>query len=52
MQEGRAGLRGSEAVWLQKGADVWCVGRRVATEKYAPGSPGEAAVGVPGQGAG
>jgi hypothetical protein len=25
MQERRAGLHGLEAVWVQDGADVWCV---------------------------
>jgi hypothetical protein len=29
MQERRAGLRGLEAVWVQKGADVWCVRRQL-----------------------
>jgi hypothetical protein len=47
MQERRAWLRGSEAVWMQKGADVWCLGRCAAAEKGALGSPKEAAVGVP-----
>jgi hypothetical protein len=52
MQERRAWLRGSEAVWAQKGADVWCVGSCAAAEKGALGSLKEAAVGVPRQGAG
>jgi hypothetical protein len=53
MQERRAHwLRGSEAVWVQKGADVWCVGSCAAAEKGALGSLKEAAVGVPRQGAG
>jgi hypothetical protein len=53
MQECRlCWLRGSEAVWVQKGADVWCVGSCAAAEKGALGSLKEAAVGVPRQGAG
>jgi hypothetical protein len=52
MQERRAWFRGSDAVWVQKGADVWCVGSCAAAEKGALGSLKEAAVGVPRQGAG
>jgi hypothetical protein len=33
MQERRTLLHGSEAVWVQKGADVWCVGSCAAAEK-------------------
>jgi hypothetical protein len=47
MQEQRAWLRGSEAVWVQKGADVWCVGSCAAAEKGALGNLKEAAVGLP-----
>jgi hypothetical protein len=32
MQARRAWLRGSGAVWVQKGADVWCVGSCAAAE--------------------
>jgi hypothetical protein len=52
MQERRAWLRGLEAMSVQKGADVWCIGSCAAAEKGAIGSLKEAAVGVPRQGAG
>jgi hypothetical protein len=52
MQERRAWLRGSEAVCVQKGADVWCLGSYAAAEKGALGSVKVAAVGEPRHGTG
>jgi hypothetical protein len=52
MQERRTWLRAPEAVWVQKGAGVWCVGSCAVAEKGALGSLKEAVVGVPKQGAG
>jgi hypothetical protein len=52
VRERRAWFCGSEAMWVQKGADVWCVGSCAAAEKGALGSLKEERVGVPRQGAG